>query len=146
MTSRNLLINFISVFSLFFFSCQKDFSLSEKIEVSTTKETIDNNYQTLNELVHKVNEQHLLQEVQQKFPNSAKPVIQARVVKTKTSFELPGKKSETYSLSVDLSMNYEKTKAEEAAAILRFYKELYSEELRKLNVPVKNSEEIVWAE
>lgn len=143
MTKQSLLL-IIAVFSLSFSGCsKKDFSVSEKIDISTTKETIDDNYDKLNELVLKINEQHLLQEVQLKFPNATKPFIQVGVSKTKTSIDLPGKTEETFSLKVNLSMRYDQRKDEEAAAILKFYKELYSDELRKLNVPLRKTEKVV---
>lgn len=142
---RKILLFVTAIASLCFFSCKEDFSVSDEIEISTTKGTIDANYETLNELVKKINEQHLHQEVQLKFPQSNRPFIQVGVSKTKTSFDLPGKKGETFSLKVNLTLNYDETRAEEAAAILRFYKKIYSEELRKLNVPLMKSEEVVSA-
>lgn len=142
---RKIFLFVTAIASLCFFSCKEDFSVSDEIEISTTKGTIDVNYDTLNELVKKINEQDLHKEVQLKFPRSNRPFIQVGVSKAKTSFDLLGKKDETFSLKVNLSMTYDETRAEEAAAILRFYKGLYSEELRKLNVPLKKSKEVVSA-
>lgn len=129
--------------SLSFYSCKEDFSVSDEIEISTSQQSLDKNYSTLNNIVSQIEAQPL-REVHQRFPNAGNPFIQVAVAKSTTTHNFNGTTKSKSNLKVKLSMKYDESKAEEAVEILQFYKSSYIQYLIKYKVPVMEKENLVF--
>lgn len=140
MKMRNLLILTL----IFFCSCNNAIVVSEKIEIETTKNNMDIVYQNLSAVVLKINEQRLREKIYAKYPGIIKDYIERIEIKStkttnilNTNIDNTKTNSEAYGICVEISMNYDKSKPEQAMLIIKDYKTLLVEEIIKHNISIK---------
>ena len=136
---RNLWILLIFIFS----SCNNTIKLSETIDIKTTKDSIDIDYQNINAIVLKINQEQIIEKIYAKYPDISMYYvdrIEIKAVKKTESLKKETNKIKTnYKTSgiyVEIAMNYEKSKPEQARQIIKYSKTLIIDELLKFDIKI----------
>jgi hypothetical protein len=136
---KQLSILLICALAFILSSCNS-IELSEKIKIKTSK---DINVEAIKEYVWKVNQQQMREKIYTKFPDAIRQYVDrieiafvTETVSSKKSFNNVEFSNEKYDLYVQISLDYEKTKKDQASQIISYAKTLMADELTKLDVNI----------
>jgi len=141
---RNLLVLLIFTLTFIFSSCNNTIELSEIIDIKTTKDSIDVDYQNVSTKVLKIDQQQITEKIYAKYPDINKDYVDRigiRTVKETESLKKEinniEKNSEKSDIYVEIIMNYEKSKQDQARQIIKYSKALIIDELIKLDIKIE---------
>lgn len=128
---RNLLL--IVLFGIFgLVSCKVTFSVSYTISIMTSKEQIETDLQKAKAIVLSLNKQQIENEIYSQYPDAMKKYVESvRIKFIKETKKNLTNNSEKVFLKVKIVMNYEKSKSDQAGQIIKFYKNIISDEFIK---------------
>ncbi len=141
---RNLVVLLIFTLTFIFSSCNNNIKLSEIIDIKTTKDSIDVDYQNVSTKVLKIDQQQITEKIYAKYPDINKDYVDRigiRTVKETESLKKEinniEKNSEKSDIYVEIIMNYEKSKQDQARQIIKYSKALIIDELIKLDIKIE---------
>jgi len=141
---RNLVVLLIFTLTFIFSSCNNNIKLSEIIVIKTTKDSIDVDYQNVSTKVLKIDQQQITEKIYAKYPDINKDYVDRigiRTVKETESLKKEinniEKNSEKSDIYVEIIMNYEKSKQDQARQIIKYSKALIIDELIKLDIKIE---------
>ena len=144
---RNLLVLLIFTLTFIFSSCNNTIELSEIIDIKTTKDSMDIDYQNVSTEVLKIDQQQLIEKIYAKYPDiNKKYVDRIAIMAVKKSESLKKEvnniktESEKSGIYVEITLNYEKSKQDQARLIIKYSKALIIDELIRLNIVVLEKE------
>lgn len=142
---RNLSFLLILALAFIFNSCNNSLKLSEIINIKATKDSIDIDYQNLSSVVFKIDQIQIREKIYAKYPDIIQKYLRRIEIKsTKESQSLKKEinniitNNETGLIYVEISMNYEKSKSEQAKQIIKYARSLITDELVKYNIKIEN--------
>jgi hypothetical protein len=137
----------ILTMTFLFNSCNNTIELSEIIDIKTTKDSFDSDYQNANSKVPKIALQEIKEKIYKEYPDVVKNYVdkmQIVVVKKTVSWKTVIFNKETNtdknSIYVKIAMDYEKSKKDQGELIIEFAKILLIDELEKLDINVVGKE------
>jgi len=141
---RNLVVLLIFTLTFIFSSCNNNIKLSEIIDIKTTKDSIDVDYQNVSTKVLKIDQQQITEKIYAKYPDINKDYVDRigiRTVKETESLKKEinniEKNSEKSDIYVEIILNYEKSKQDQARQIIKYSKALIIDELIKLDIKIE---------
>jgi hypothetical protein len=141
---KNLITILIFTLTFIFISCNNTISFSEIINIKTSTDSLDIDYQKLSKMVLKIDKQQIIKNIHAKYPNNNKYFVNKIVFKTVKETE--NQNTETNNtktnskknvICVEITMNYERSKQDQAKKIIKYSKELIINELIKLNINIE---------
>ncbi|MBN2485624.1 MAG: hypothetical protein JXB34_06595 [Bacteroidales bacterium] len=141
---RNLLVLLMFTSTFIFSSCINTLKLSEIINIKTTKDSIDIDYQNVSAKVMKIDQHKVIEKIYAKYPDINKDYVDRiaiQSVKETKSLRKHINNVETNieknGIYVEITLNYEKSKQDQARLIIEYSKALIIDELIKLDIKIE---------
>ena len=133
----------ILTMTFLFNSCNNTIELSEIIDIETTKDSLDSDYENANSKVSNFVPQVIKEKIYTEYPDVIKEyvdrmriVVVKKTESLKTDFLNKDTLTEKNSIYVKITMDYEKSKQEQARQIIELTKTLLIMELEKLEIKI----------
>lgn len=141
---KNLLVLLIFTLTFIFGGCNNVIKLIEIVEIKTTKDSIDIDYQNVSEIISKIDQQQIREKIYAKYPDINKNFVDRigmKTVKKTLNLQREINNIKTYSgkndIYVEITLHYEKSKQDQARLIISYFKALLIDELIKLDINIE---------
>ena len=139
-------LKFAALAMLFISSCSliSNFSVSETIHINTSKENLKIVYKEVQEIIDNLDKQHIKEQILDKYPHADEneiSVIQMQISMIEESFSsssnIKKTSAENCYVTVEMDMNYDKSKSEEAHKVIKAYKTKTIEALKRKGISLQ---------
>jgi hypothetical protein len=135
----------ISTLTIFLSGCSDTLKVSDTIDITTTKNSIDVDYNNLIAVVQKIDRGQLKEKISAKYPDIVKHPVWGIVIKSikktaifKKEIKNTVTQREANKLYVEITMYYDKSVSNQAIQVIKDYKAFVNDELLKSNIKIED--------